>query len=88
MGLEPEDFADEATEVWPDNWAAWTLFCRVSTQWRTGGMGGQIGLDYTPIFKVMDMDGLTGQAWHDTFEDLRVIESAVLERIRANSEND
>lgn len=51
-------------------------------------MGSYIGLDYTPIFEVMRMDGLTGQAWHDTFDDLRAIEAAALEQIRMNGSND
>ena len=88
MGFAPEDYEDDAVEVWPENWHVWALFCRVSTQWRTGGMGGYIGLDYTPIFKVMDMDGLTGQDWQNAFDDLRAIEAAALEQIRMNSSND
>jgi len=89
LGFAPEDYADDVVEVWPENWTAWALFCRVSTQWRTGGMGGSyIGLDYTPIFRVMDADGLTAQDWHDTFDDLRAIEAAALEQIRANTSND
>jgi hypothetical protein len=88
MGFAPEDYEDDAVEVWPENWRIWALFCRVSTQWRTGGMGGYIGLDYTPIFKVMDMDGLTGQDWQNAFDDLRAIEAAALEQIRMNSSND
>ena len=88
MGFAPEDYDTDAVEVWPENWASWALFCRVSTQWRTAGMGSYIGLDYTPIFTVMDKDGLSGQAWHDAFDDLRAIEAAALEQIRANSTND
>ena len=70
--------------MWPENWAAWALFCRVSTQWRTAGLGSYIGLDYTPIFRVMDEDGLKGQDWQDAFDALRTIEAAALEQIRMN----
>lgn len=84
MGFAPEDYADDAVEVWPENWASWALFCRVSTQWRKD-MGVYIGLDYTPMFELMDRYGLTGQAWHDTFDDLQTLEAAALEQIRLNS---
>lgn len=88
MGFAPEDYEDEELEVWPENWRPWLLFVRVSTQWRTGGMGSYIGLDYTPIFEVMHRDGLSGQDWHDTFDDLRAIEAAALEQIRLNTTHD
>lgn len=85
-GFEPEDFAADPVEVWPDNWPAWALFCSVCTQWRTGGMGSYIGLDYGPLFTLMDRQGLTGPDWQHMFDDVRVLEGAALDQIRKNSE--
>lgn len=82
MGMEPEDFADEAHEVWPENWPAWELFVTVSTQWRTSA-GGVTGLDYGPLFTLMDRLQLAGQQWFDMFDDIRTLEGAALETIRS-----
>ena len=87
-GFEPEDYETDPVEIWPENWPAWALFVTVSTQWRTAGMGSYIGLDYGPLFIVMDRQGLQGQAWLDMLDDIRTIESAALEQIRANTPND
>ena len=81
-GFAPEDFAHEVFEVWPENWPAWCLYARVSTQWRVGGMGTYIGLDYTPLFAIMQAMGLQGEEWHQTFDDIRVIECAALQFFR------
>ena len=49
----------------------------VQTQWRIG-MNGATGLDYVPLFTLMDKRGLSGEAWQQLFDDVRVIESAAL----------
>lgn len=61
----------------PDCWPTVLLFLRVQTQWRQGGMGGAIGLDYTAVDVVMrrarieDPDG-------ELFEGLQIMETAAL----------
>lgn len=40
--------------------------------------GRRIGLDYTPLFTLMDRQGLTGQDWQDRFDDIRTLEAAAL----------
>ncbi len=84
-GFEPEDYETDPVEVWPENWQSWSLFVQVSTQWRSAGMGGYIGLDYGPLFTLMDRHGLQGHEWHHTFEDIRVIESTALEQMKAQT---
>jgi hypothetical protein len=85
-GFELEDFAEPPVEIWPDNEPPWRLFCAVGTQWRTSGMGGYIGLDYSPLFELMTRQGLSGQEWQDMFDDIQTLEAAALEQIRKNHE--
>jgi len=40
--------------VEPEAWPVVQLWLRVQTQWRVGGMGGAVGLDYPAVFAVMD----------------------------------
>jgi hypothetical protein len=56
----------------------------VSTQWRTSAAGAT-GLDYGPLFSLMDRLGHTGQAWFDLFDDIRILESAALGTMRDKS---
>lgn len=72
---------DQEVEVWPENWPVLDIFSQLSTQWRVG-TGGPIGLDYNVMFRVLDMEGLSGQEWRDFFDDLRIMESAALEAMR------
>lgn len=68
--------------VWPDCWASWQLFCELSGQWRTGGMGDRIALDYTPLFMRMDRMRLSDDDWNDLYRDIRVIEGAALDAMQ------
>lgn len=76
-GFAPEDYETDPVELWPENQPAFDLFCMVQTQWRVG-MNGATGLDYVPLFTLMDKRGLSGEAWQQLFDDVRVIESAAL----------
>lgn len=81
-GFCAEDYGE--VEVWPENWMAWRLFCSVSTQWRTSGMGGCVGLDYTPLMRIMDEHGLKGDEWLATLEGVQAVEAGALAQMRAN----
>lgn len=77
-GFTPEDFETDPVEVWPENWQAVCLFCDLRTQWRTGGMGGVIGLDYNVLFRKMDRLALTAEEYDQLEADVRVMECAAL----------
>ncbi|RZJ12076.1 MAG: hypothetical protein EOP39_04625 [Rubrivivax sp.] len=77
-----EDYETDPVEVWPDCWKSWQLFCEMSGQWRTSGMGERTALDYTPLMLRMQHMGLSGEAWNDTFRDIRVIEGAALDAMQ------
>lgn len=79
--MQPEDY-DDAVEVWPDNWHAWQLFTQMSGQWRSG-FGGLYALDYTALFMRMDRMDLSPAVWDELFADVRVLEAAALQHLRA-----
>lgn len=57
------------------------LYARVQTQWRTGP-GGPIGLDYNIVYREMDDLQLDGDARDEMKAAIRVIEAAVLRKMR------
>ena len=77
-GLTEADFPDEVVEVWPENVQAYNLFASLRTQWRSAGMAGVLGLDYTPLFHKMDRMGLTAEDYLDLEDDIRAMEYEAL----------
>ena len=69
--------AAQEFEVWPENMPAVNLFCRISTQWRSLGMGPS-GLDYGVLFACLGRMHLSEQAHDWLFDDVRVIEAEAL----------
>lgn len=45
--------AEEPFELWPDNEPALRVFLRCRRCWRTGPLGGVLGLDYPQVIAVM-----------------------------------
>lgn len=76
-------YAEKEVEVWPENWRAVILFSRVGTQWRVG-MTGVTGLDYGVLFRLMDEEGLVGDAWSSVLADIQVMEAQAMETMRAS----
>lgn len=71
------DYGLDHVELWPENWPAWRLFCDLSTQWRVGPSGAT-GLDYGPLFRLLDGQDLTPADWQDRFADVRALEAAAM----------
>lgn len=67
-------------EVWPENEAAFGLFFRLRTQWRTG-MAGPTGLDHTAIWSHIDHMRLSDDEANELFEDVLTMEHEALETI-------
>lgn len=82
--FDAEAYDLDEVEVWPENWTAWRLFCDCATQWRIGPNGGPTGLDYTPLMRLLDCEGLGTKEWRQTFDDVRVLESAALDQLNEN----
>jgi len=74
-GFVPADYETDEFEVWPENMPAINLFSVISTQWRTGGMGGATGLDYNVLFARMERLKLSERDYEWLFDDIRAIES-------------
>lgn len=62
------------------------LFRRVATQWRIGP-GGPTGLDYGPLFSLMDRMGLSAEAWDDLLADIQVMETEALDAMNEKDED-
>lgn len=76
-GLQRSDYADKATEVWPENWPTYALWSRICNQWRVG-MAGAVALDYGVLFHELDRAGLDPDTYDERFRDIQVIESEAL----------
>ena len=59
---------------------AWRLYCICSTQWVIGGLGSRIGLNYPSVFATMTELKIPDDERQALFEDIRIIEAAVLEQ--------
>jgi len=85
--LQPPDAADadadtppgQPVELWPCFVQAFSLFMALHTQWRTGGLGGRVGLDYTAVPLVASMQGLSRRALRACWPDLIAMERAALQ---------
>jgi hypothetical protein len=78
LGLTLADYEDDFVECWPENWPAFQLLASIGRQWRTGGMGGFIALDYNVLFHRMDRMKLADDEYEQLFRDVQVMESAAL----------
>lgn len=76
---------DRVVEIWPENWPAWLLFDRMSTQWRVG-MAGPIGLDYNVLFRFLDRMHLDERDYDQMLHDISVLEQASLSEIHKSTE--
>lgn len=72
------DYASDVYEVWPENWSAFVLFSDLQTQWRVGGMGGVIGLDYNVMFHKLDRMSLAGDDYAQLEDHIHAMERQAL----------
>lgn len=78
MGFTPEDYAAEPdTEIWPENWSAFSIFACLGTQWQAG-MAGPTGLRYEAVYPLIDRAAESDEDWRDLFADIRVLEREAL----------
>lgn len=79
-GFEPEDYADDAYEVWPENWPAVRLFLSIRSQWLPS-MGKPTALNYVVLFHRMDRLKLSDDDYEQMFTDVQAVESGALDEI-------
>lgn len=81
-GWLPEDFETDPVEVWPENWQAFNLFCRMQSQWNVG-MSGASGLQYLVLFAFMARMQLSDEDHDLLLDDIQTLERAALEAMNA-----
>ena len=78
-GFTPDDYEEDPIEVWPEHARAWAFFCdSCSTQWRSGGMGGPTGLDYTAVLTVIQFEETGKEQAKELFDQIKLIERGAL----------
>jgi hypothetical protein len=84
-GVTPEDFQDEAVEVWPDNWPAVDFFAAIGPGAWSLNSGGPVGIRPEAFREIRLALGITAAQWRDIYPDVRVLEDAAVETMRASS---
>ena len=65
--------------MWPEHARAWAFFCEsCSTQWRSGGIGGPTGLDYTAVLAVIQFEETDKEQAKELFDQIKLIERGAL----------
>ena len=72
-------------EVYPDVVQSVELFFDMRTQWRSG-FGGMTGLDYAALPAVLALRRVPAADRSGIFDDLQIMEMAVLEHLEAGRE--
>lgn len=73
--------------LWPEHLRVVHVFTMTRTQWRYAGTGGvAVGLIYSELPFVLEMEGVDRKDWPDLFADLRVMERAALEVMRSQNQ--
>lgn len=67
-------------EVWPEHWDVMNLFLRCSTQWVLSSAGDVVGLNYSGVKVLLDLESFENKK--DAFLDLQIIEMQVIRRMR------
>lgn len=75
----------DVAEIWPENWPAFELFCKLQTQWRVG-MGGRCGLDYNVLLTLLERMRLNDEDHARFMADIQTLEFAALDSM--NTQND
>lgn len=82
FGLTLADFEHDVVEIWPDHYAAFSLFNFLATQWRVSA-NGPSGLDYAIMYRKMDRMNLSPSEYDQMEEDITVMERAALAEINS-----
>ena len=72
--------------LWPENAPVFAVYTRLHTQWRVGGMGSLIGLDYTTLPFFLELDAVPRPDWPEVITGVQVMENEALRHMRAKAE--
>jgi hypothetical protein len=83
-GVSPDDFAEEVVEIWPDCWPAVRFFEAVGPGAWSIGARGPVGIRPEAFREIRLALGINAAQWRDIYPDVRVLEQAALEAMRAS----
>lgn len=83
LGLTDDDFPVEVTEVWPDCWPAVSFFEEIGPGAWSIGAKGAIGIRPEACREIRLALGVTAAQWREIYPDLRILEDAALDAIKA-----
>jgi Phage related hypothetical protein (DUF1799) len=73
--------------IWPENVSAFNVYGRLhGTQWRTGSMGGVVGLDYSPLSFFLELEQVPREAWPEVVSGVQAMEAEVVRLLRKKAE--
>jgi len=87
MGAPPEVIEDarrkaqpeeEIFWVYEENWQSVLFFFALQTQWRIGGMGGYIGLDYAGVESDIRLSEIPRRKRKALWADIKIMELAAI----------
>ncbi|ATA55170.1 hypothetical protein CKY39_19605 [Variovorax boronicumulans] len=81
IGLTVEEASLEV-DCWPEHEVVAGVFGRMGTQWNTS-FSGATGLNYCALPVVLRLAGVPRADWRRLFEDIRTMERAALDFMRA-----
>jgi len=74
LGLMPEDYEDEATPIWPENWAVVQFFADLPIGVWNMGPAGASGLRPEALREVRVAMGIPLKQWREWWPDVMVME--------------
>jgi hypothetical protein len=86
LGTTREDYADEAYEVFPENWTAVMTFSDLMTQWRIG-FAGPTGLDYNVLPIVCRARSIPRSKWSELLSSIQIMEDESMRVFKHRSSN-
>jgi hypothetical protein len=76
----------QAFGIWPDNVHPFNVYTRLTTQWRVGGMGGYLGLDYATLPFFLDLEAVPKADWPEVVTCIQMMEGEALRLLRVKAE--
>jgi hypothetical protein len=80
---QPEE---EIFWVYEENWESVLFFFALQTQWKVGGMGGHIGLDYAGVEAAIRVNEIPRNKRKALFADIQIMESAAMKALNKKHE--
>lgn len=77
IGFKQEAQVERHLDIWPENVAAFGIFCRLRTQW-TMGPSGEVGLNYGGLEFWLKSEAVPPADWLEVADAVQVLEFETL----------